>query len=310
MTTALIVGTGAIGGFYGALLARQGVGVSVVCRSDYARVKEHGLTIDSCSLGQWRFRPLRVLKHADAFDGIPDYVILCTKVLENLNRVELIRGAVGKNTTIVFIQNGVEIEEEMRRAFPENEVISGLAFICCNRLPDGVISHQAYGRLTLGNLSGEVSANTERLCEIFSRSGIECQTSTDIVGARWQKCVWNAPFNPLSVLSGGLSTQAILDSQEPFVRSIMTEVFVIAAAAGHPLPEDVIETNIQNTKVMPPYKTSMLLDYEAGRPMETEAILGNAVKAARREKTDCPYLEAIYALMKLREESLKSVKDE
>jgi 2-dehydropantoate 2-reductase len=113
--------------------------------------------------------------------------------------------------------------------------------------------------------------------------------------------VWNAPFNPLSVLSGGLCTNDILSTREPFVRAIMDEVCEIATAVGHSLPEDIVEKNIASTRKMPPYKTSMLLDFEAGRPMETEAILGNAVRAGQRVGVPIPHLESVYALMKLRE---------
>ncbi len=299
----LIVGTGAIGGFYGALLASQGAEVSVVCRSDYEQVAQHGIDIESHLLGKWNFRPSQVLKNASEYQGTADYVILCTKIIPGLDRASLIRGAVSTDTAIVFIQNGVEIEQEIMDAFPEHEIISGLAFICSNRVQPGKIKHLAYGRLALGNpnKSSGTGPRTRHLCDLFNRSGIECIAADNIITARWQKCVWNAPFNPLSVLSGGLSTREILESQEPFVRSIMREVCLIASASGHPLPGDIIDMNIDSTYDMPPYKTSMLLDYEKGQPMETEAILGNTVHAGKRQDIDCPHLESVYALMTLRE---------
>lgn len=301
MIKVLVIGAGAIGAFYGSLLAKAGAEVSVVCRSNYDHVKQHGFIIDSHSLGRRNFTPAQVLKNATDFEGTADYVLLCTKVIPTLDRIDLIRPAVTQNTAIVFIQNGVEIEQEMLDAFPNNEVISGLAFIGCNRVSPGEILHLAYGRLALGNLPNGVSAKTAQLCELFNQSGIESKATEDIVTGRWQKCIWNAPFNPLSVLSGGLPTLDILQTQELFVRSIMQEVCDIAAAAGHPLPEDIASINIKHTYAMPPYKTSMLLDYENGLPMETEAILGNALRAAQRLGIAAPHLESVYALMKLRE---------
>ncbi|MDP1665119.1 MAG: 2-dehydropantoate 2-reductase [Methylobacter sp.] len=301
MIKVLVIGAGAIGAFYGSLLAKAGAEVSVVCRSDYDHVKQHGFIIDSHPLDRRHFTPTQVLKNAADFEETADYVLLCTKVIPTLDRIGLIRPAVTQNTAIVFIQNGVEIEQEMLDAFPNNEVISGLAFIGCNRVSPGEILHLAYGRLALGNLPNGVSAKTAQLCELFNQSGIESKATEDIVTGRWQKCVWNAPFNPLSVLSGGLPTLDILQNQELFVRSIMQEVCDIAAAAGHPLPDDIISINIEHTYAMPPYKTSMLLDYENGLPMETEAILGNALRAAQRLGIAAPHLESVYALMKLRE---------
>ncbi len=296
----LVIGAGAIGGFYGSLLAKQGAEVSVICRSDYRQVSQHGFTIRSHNLGEWQFKPAQVLQKIDEYKETADYILLCTKVIPGLNRVELIRKAVKPETSIVFIQNGVEIEHELLSAYPDNEIVSGLAFICSNRIAPGVISHLAYGRLTLGNIPGNVSTKTQQLADTFNQAGIKCQTSHEIIKARWQKCVWNAPFNPLSVLSDGLYTLDILSNQETYVRKIMQEVVDIAAATGHHLAPDIIDVNVSSTYAMPPYKTSMLLDFEAARPMETEAILGNAVRAGRRENVPCPYLESIYAMMQLK----------
>ncbi|MBL6987810.1 MAG: 2-dehydropantoate 2-reductase [Methylobacter sp.] len=305
MIKVLVIGAGAIGAFYGSLLTKAGAEVSVVCRSDYDQVKQHGFIIDSHPIGRWHFSPAQVLKNAADFRGEADYILLCTKVVPGLDRVALIRPAVADNTSIVFIQNGVEIEQEMQDAFPNNEVISGLAFICCNRVSPGEIVHLAYGRLALGNLPNGISHKTAQLCELFNQSGIDCKAIEDIVTGRWQKCVWNAPFNPLSVLSGGLPTLDILQTQESLVRNIMQEVCDIAAASGHRLPDNIIDINIEHTYAMPPYKTSMLLDYEHNQPMETEAILGNALRAAQRLGVAVPHLETVYALMKLRELKLR-----
>ena len=297
----LIIGAGAIGGFYGSLLAKAGADVAVVCRSEYEHVKQHGFIINSHVLGNWTFTPSQVLENAAEYNGTADYVLLCTKVVPSVDRVALIRPAVAADTAIVFIQNGVDIEQEIVSAFPGNEIISGLAYVCCNRIKKGEILHQAYGRLVLGNLPGSVSLKATRLCELIRQSGIDCDASEYIVSERWKKCVWNAAFNPLSVLSGGLHTLEILKSQETFVRSLMQEVCRIAEASGYQLPDNTVDVNIEITYEAPPYKTSMLLDYENGQAMETEAILGNAVRAAKRSGITSPYLESVYALMKLRE---------
>ncbi|GAB4356583.1 MAG: 2-dehydropantoate 2-reductase [Methylohalobius crimeensis] len=301
---ALIVGTGAIGGFYGALLAKAGWDVAVVCRSEYDTVKRQGIQIRS-TLGEWTFRPSAVYRHAGEIETPPDYVIVCTKVLPGTDRAALIRDALGPDTAITLIQNGIEIEDELAASFPEHELISGLAFVCVSRTGPGQVWHQAYGNLRLGNFPHGSGPKTETLCDAFNRAGVRAKTREDIVTARWQKCVWNAPFNPLSVLSGGLTTSDILKNQENLVLQMMGEICAIAAATGHPLPPDVIDQNITSTYQMPPYKTSMLLDFEAGRPMESEAILGNAVRAGRREGVAIPHLETVYALMQLRELQLR-----
>jgi 2-dehydropantoate 2-reductase len=300
----LVIGTGAVGSFYGARLARQGTEVSVVARSDHDHVRQHGIFIQS-SLGDYHFVPKHVVRDAAELPVKPDYVLLCIKVVAHADRVALLRGAIGPETAIVLVSNGIDIEAEIAQAFPDNELISGLAFICVTRTAPGHIWHQAYGRLALGNYPRGLSGKTRRLAAKFEQSGVHCVATEDIITARWQKCVWNAPFNPLSVLSGGLSTNDILGQQEPLARAIMEEVCAIARATGHPLAEDIVEKNVTSTIQMPPYKTSMLLDFEAGRPMETEAILGNAVRAGQRAGVPIPHLETVYALMKLRELQLE-----
>lgn len=298
----LIIGAGAIGSFYGALLAKAGADVSVVCRSDYDTVKKKGYLINSNSLGNWTFTPSQIIKAAKEYNGQADYIILCTKITKESDRVKLIQDAVSHNTCIVFIQNGVEVEQQLIDAFPNNEIISGLAFICCNRIKPGVTHHLAYGKLTLGSLNQPKSGNnkSQHLSNLINSAGIESIVTDQIVSSRWLKCLWNASFNPLSVLSDGLSTLDILTTQEALVRTIMQEVCAIAFACGHPLAKDSIDINIQNTYAMPPYKTSMLLDYENHKTMEIEAILGNTVRAAKREKVSCPTLNTLFALMNLK----------
>jgi 2-dehydropantoate 2-reductase len=299
----LIVGTGAIGGFYGALLAKAGADVSVVCRSDFNTVKHQGYHIESAVLGEWSFMPTQIVQNVSEYQGTADYLFLCTKITTETDRVQLIKNAVRNNTCIVFIQNGVEVEQELLDAFPNNEIISGLAFICSNKIKPGHVHHLAYGKLTLGSLSNAASKinHVQHLSDLVNSAGIESITTDQIRQSRWLKCLWNASFNPLSVLSDGLSTQQILNSQESLIRTIMQEVCNIAAACGHPLAYDSIDINIKNTHAMPPYKTSMLLDFENYRAMETEAILGNTVRAAEREKVACPTLDTLYSLMKLKE---------
>jgi 2-dehydropantoate 2-reductase len=304
----LVIGTGAVGSFYGSLLSRHGAEVSVLARSDYEHIRAHGIEIDS-TLGTFHFTPFHVVNDARNLPEKPDYVLLCVKVTQTVDRVALLRSALGPDTSIVLIQNGISIEEEIARAYPNHRVISGLAFICVTRTAPGRIWHQAYGRLVLGDYPKGVSRQTAALCEAFAATGITCLATEDIVSARWQKCVWNAPFNPLSVLSGGLATEDILAAEEGLVRALMEEIRAIAVANGHTLPDDIVDRNIDSTRKMPAYKTSMLLDYEAGRPMETEAILGNAVRAARAAHVAAPHLETVYALMKLREKQIRSTLD-
>lgn len=298
----LVIGAGAIGSFYGAALQAQGADVSVVCRTEYEIVRSAGFSIESKRLGDRTFIPAQTLRSvADYAGGPPDYLIVSVKVVEGTDRVALIRDAVGPQTVIVLIENGVEIEGEIAEAFPDNELISALAFVQVSRIAPGKVRHYAFGDLTFGNYPSGVTDRARNLAAMFEKSGIKITLADNVVTARWQKCLWNAVFNPASVMGGVLDTDDMLNAEEgeSFVRRAMREVCDVAAATGHPLPPQLVDQYIDGTRKAPPYKTSMALDYENGRPMETEIILGNAVRAGRRENVPIPMLETLYALMKM-----------
>jgi len=166
-----------------------------------------------------------------------------------------------------------------------------------------VISHQGSGMITVGNFPSGVSEKTRYLADLFSLVDISCKTTENIYKDRWGKMIWNASFNPISVLGGGADSKQMvnLHESEGLVRKVMQEVAAIAKATGNELPEDAIEKAIASNKKMRAFKTSMLVDYEAGRAMEIDAILGNSIKIGKRVGIPTPYMESLYALLKLQE---------
>ena len=301
-TRVLILGAGAIGSFYGAALQVSGAEVSVVCRSDYDAVCAHGYIIDSQKLGERRLRPAQVIRSAQEYaGGAPDFLVVAVKVVEGTDRVAMMRPAVGPHTAIVLIENGVEIEEEIRAAFPDNELISALAFVQVSRVGPGRVRHFAFGDLTFGNYPEGVSDKARQFARMLGAGGINGTLTDRVVAARWKKALWNAIFNPVSVAGGALDTAQMLGTEEGMatIRRGMEEIRAIAAATGNPLPAELVDQFIDATRKAPAYKTSMALDFENGRPMETEVILGNVVLAARREGVPAPTLEAMYGLMKM-----------
>lgn len=301
MPQILVIGAGAVGGLFGSALARQGARVDVVCRSDYDVVQQNGYSIRSPTFGDHVFRPQRVYRNANDLEQTPDFVILTVKVLPSVDRVALLKPAVGPNTTIVLIENGIDIEAEIAEAFPQNELLSALAFVAVGRTAPGEIEHLALGSLTMGAYPSGTTERARQLAALFDQGGVPCKLTENVVGARWQKAVWNTAFNPLSILGGVLDTEAMLRTTEDqsFVRKLMAEVCTVASAAGHPQSPKLIDALIAGTRDMPAYKTSMALDYENGRSMEIEAILGNVVRAGDRLGIDTPALDAMYAVARM-----------
>lgn len=297
----LIVGAGAIGSFYGAILKKAGCNVSTVLRSEYEAVKANGIQISS-PLGDLSYRPDQVYRDGDRPEAVPDYLILCVKVLPGVDRAELVRPWMGARTCLVLIENGLDIERELAEAYPDNPVISCLAFIAASRTGPGVVEHKAYGKLVMGRYPEGIDDHCRELSQLFIDGGINIDLTEEVVGERWRKCLWNTPFNPLSVIANGADTLTILDTEggEALIRNMMREVIAVAKADGYPIDEKLIDQNIDGTRKMPAYKNSMALDYLNGRPIERDAVLGNVVAIAERHGVPVPHLNTVLVTLRMR----------
>lgn len=153
--------------------------------------------------------------------------------------------------------------------------------------------------MVLGRFPSGDAPQVTALANLFLSVHVNCSVDSDVVRARYAKLLWNAPFNPISVLGGQLSTREMLTSPpcRELVRAVMNEVIALSRAAGHPLDPALIEKNMTDTERMTPYKTSMLLDFENGRPLEVDAILGNAVALAEKLGVSTPRMKTLHALL-------------
>ena len=298
MTKILVIGAGAIGSFYSAKLAQVGAEITLWCRSDYDFIKKNGIKIESYE-GDFQFIPHKILKNLNEIDDEFDYILIATKALQTIDIPALIKNILKAKTKIILIQNGIHIEKNIAENFPNNELISAIAFIGVSRKSVGVICHQEYGKIIIGTYGKKASDAVHFLENLWKKSGIEVVVTDEILLERWKKLVWNGAFNPLSVVLRGKNTAEILNSDLALnlVKNIMNEICNLAKIDNCELPSDVIEKNIVATQKMKPYKTSMLLDFEAGREMEVEAILGNAIKFAQSKSMSTPYLSTIYAII-------------
>lgn len=177
-----------------------------------------------------------------------------------------------------------------------------LAFIAASRIGPGVVEHKAYCKLVMGRYPESIDDNCQKLSRLFIDGGINIDLTDQLVAERWRKCLWNTPFNPLSVIANAADTQTILDTEggEQLIRNMIREVMDVATAEGYPMDDKVIEQNIEGTRKMPPYKNSMALDYLNGRPIERDAVLGNLVAIADRHGIPVPHLNTVAVTLKMR----------
>ncbi|XDD51851.1 ketopantoate reductase family protein [Leptospira sp. WS92.C1] len=297
----LVLGSGAVSGLYAGKLAQAGCSLDFWVRKNATDLKQNGFQISSQPWGNFEYFPDDVFETLpESLDGY-DLVLNGLKCLPEIGLESILGKAIPKHLPILLLQNGIGIEEPVSALYPSNEILSGLAFVCANRLSNGKILHLDYGELTLGSENRSPSKVCETLVRLFQSVGVPAQLTDSIRQARWKKLMWNAPFNPISVLSAGKNTSEILalDESRFLVIEIMKEVQILSRLDGAEVPESQIDTFITMTETMKPYKTSMLLDFEAGRPMELDAILGNALKIAKRYEVETPYIKTLYGILKL-----------
>ncbi|MDR0931490.1 MAG: 2-dehydropantoate 2-reductase [Victivallales bacterium] len=300
MCKVLVIGAGAVGVYFSGRLAQAGAEVSVVARSDYEAASQKGYEIKSIA-GDFHFIPKNVLKSAADYENEADFVILSSKVLPGADSVELLRPAIhSSKSTIVLIQNGIDIEKNVASAFSDNELISAIAYIGVSRPQKAVVLHQGGGTLKLGRYPTGVGESARYLASLFAKAKVECELCEDVIFTRWNKLLWNLPFNSVSVLAGGATTKDMTrsDELEELCRTLMDEVIAVANACGVALTQEHAEAQMEYTRNFPAYKSSMLQDFEAGRELEVEAILGNTLRLAAEHDIYVPHMATCYALLK------------
>ncbi|PYB74871.1 putative 2-dehydropantoate 2-reductase [Pseudomonas sp. LB-090624] len=293
-----IIGTGAIGGFYGLMLARAGFDVHFLLRSEYQAVRAQGLTLDSAVHGAMQ---MDVQAYANAADMPPcDWLLIGAKATSNDQLAPLIVQAAAPGAKVVLLQNGLGVEERLRPALRNDmHLLGGLCFICVNRQAPGVIRHQALGAVNLGYHSGPASDGGAALARegagLFQAAGIDSQAMPNLALARWQKLVWNVPYNGLSVLLGASTTPLMADSHSrELIQALMAEVVQGAAACGQVLPEGYAEHLFQVTERMPDYWPSMYHDHVHKRRLELQAIYAEPLAQAMAAGCSLPRMQMLH----------------
>jgi len=290
-----IVGSGALGCFYGGKLLNSGLDVHFLMRNDLEHVNRAGLRIESNLNGNLALSDLSI--HGDTQDiGPCDLVIIALKATDNEALKVLIPPLLKENTALLTLQNGLGNEEYLAGLFGEQRVMGGLCFVCLNRISPGVIRHIAEGRVAVGEFSGSPGPRTYDVELLFQRAGISCKVSQCLMTERWRKLVWNIPFNGLAIASEGLDTGAILSDRHLRARacSLMREVIEIARCCGHELPLSLVDEQVVLTEGMGAYRPSSVIDYAKGNEVEVEAIWGKALRMGIEAGAEVALLGALY----------------
>lgn len=306
-----VLGTGALGGYYGACLQRSGQEVHFLLNSDYDQVRERGLKIESCT-GDFDLPQVNAYRDPAAMPRC-EVVIVALKALQNDLFPQVLPPVIADRGVVVLLQNGLDGERVVAEVVGSDRVIGGLCFISSNKVGPGWIRHLDYGAILLGEYGSDYQPQpiTPRLNQIaadFKQAGIPIDLSEDLLQARWQKLVWNIPFNGLSVIFRATTDQMMMDPDaRVLAEQLMREVQRGAGACGRRIKDEILQDMIAKTEKMASYSTSMKLDYERGRPLEIEAIFGNPLRAAESAGAQLPKIRMLYHQLKMLDRSSKSI---
>lgn len=289
-----IVGTGAIGGFYGGLLAKNGNDVHFLLNSDYEYVKANGLRIDSELVGDIYLESVNAYKSSVDMPSC-DIILVCLKTLLNKSLLpKILPPLLHKDSIVILVQNGLGVEAELAELFPDVSIAGGLAFIASNKVGPGHIHHLDQGHINIGNYNAKDTHLLLEFVDLLNVSGIKTRYSDDLSFLRWRKLIWNIAFNGTTVVLNA-TTDLLLKQPETrlMIKDLMLEVIHGARACGVELDEQLAEDQLTLTDTFPAYKPSMMLDYENNRPMEIKYIYDNPVEEAAKQGFDMRKVKVI-----------------
>jgi 2-dehydropantoate 2-reductase len=295
-----VIGTGGIGGPYGAALAKAGADVTFVARGAHlASMRENGLRIEG-DRGETHIRPVQATDHIVGI-GTVDFVLSCVKLWDVEPAAEQIRPIVGPHTVVIPLQNGIDAAERMIRILGDEPVMGGMAFVTGTIVAPGVVRQTGtYQQMTFGELDGRISKRGERLRDLCEAAGFEGVLSPDIMVPVWQKFLLLVPLSGLNAL-----TRLPLGRwrEDPdlvnLYEAALRETVALGRAEGVRLPPDSVDKTLAMMHSMPPHHTtSMGNDLLRGNRLELPWFAGKVVELGRRHGIPTPVNSFIYAALK------------
>ncbi len=294
----VVMGTGAVGAFFGGRLAQAGEEVVFVARgATLDALQRSGLRIESAR-GVEVIAAVRAVADPAAA-GVADLVLVCVKAYDTRAAAEALRPAVGPRSLVVSLQNGIENEEMLAEILRLPPLLGALTHIGVEMTAPGVIWHDSRGQVVFGEMDGSASVRSTQLAALFERAGIAHHLSHHIRIRLWEKLAWNAAFNATTALTqrtvGGVLASP--DGQA-LVRATMNEVMTVGRSAGVDLQtERIDETLVFTAETAGHVRTSMLQDRERGRRLEYDALNGAVLRTAARTGMLAPLNRTLYALL-------------
>jgi 2-dehydropantoate 2-reductase len=294
----VVMGSGGVGGYFGAKLLRGGEQVTMVARGPHLEaMRRTGLTIRSTVEGDCVVRPAAV----ERLEGVAraDAVIFCVKSFDTEDAAGRLWSILGPDTPVLSLQNGVDNEDKIDGALGVGRALGGVAQVFATIESPGVIRHHAAGRIIFGEMDGRVSERAERLREAFARAEVPVELSENIRRALWEKYILICAVAGTTALTR--ETLGVIRDTPPtwqLFRTIVAEVTAVARAAGVDVPDDAVDQTMKFAQgIAPGSRASLAQDLLQGRRLELEALHGHASRLGERLGVPTPAVFAVYAAL-------------
>jgi len=297
-----VIGVGAVGGYYGAKLAKAGNNVTfITTERNQTYLREHGLIIKSYQ-GDFEIKKPHV-GHDFKFISDADLILFCVKSYHTKEVAAALKPRISEKATIISMQNGVENEDILAEIFGRERVIGAAVYISSSMPDRNVIKHTGFGKVIFGELNGEISDRIRMIEQLFLNASIPAGVSSNIKKDLWKKLILNIASNGFASIIGKPLSQLheIPEAMQAFI-SVIKEAQMVASKEGYEITDDDLDDiiRITDTESFKNFKPSTLQDIEAGKNIEIDAMQGAIIRAAKKHGLEVPVNNLIYALLKLK----------
>jgi 2-dehydropantoate 2-reductase len=296
-----LIGPGAIGGYYSAMLINSGHDVNLIVKPNYLDIfTKNGIHVKSVK-GDFSVNTPHVISNTNisSLEKV-DLLIITTKCFDTENAIKQCIPIIGEDTTVVSIQNGVDNTEKINKHVGNEKVIGGLAYISVTKTGIGNIVHASNGKIILGGINNKISEREKKLQQLFLDSGIGCKISDNITKKAWTKLTFNCAFNPITAITRKPITELVKDSKiKEKIIGIMKEVIAVSNVLGINVDESVIETTLNRFEIIGSFKSSMQQDIENNKKIELDGILGVVIEKGKENEIPTPLIQQMYSDLKL-----------
>ncbi|MEH6944841.1 ketopantoate reductase family protein [Bacillus sp. JJ722] len=296
-----VVGTGAVGGYFGGFLSKAGNDVVFLARGNhFEQMNKDGLTIENEGED---FIVHKFFSNDYQSLSNTDYVLFCVKSTATEEVAHALLPILKPEAIIITLQNGVDNEEVLGKVFGKERILSVATYIQASIVAPGVIKQTGLApRLVIGALDHQAIHHVNRLVSLFNEAGVRAKSSDEILKVKWQKLLWNVSFNPLSATTETrvgeiLSDEGLLKT----AKSMCKEAIAVAEKLGISIDNYIYEGIFKNSHLSGQHNTSMLQDKLNQKPMEIESICGYIVKKGKELNIPTPVIETVYHLLKFQE---------